>query len=305
MSGIDPVHHFFNAAVAPGITEQPLLFECEGAQLLGILAQGARAHDCGVLIIVGGPQYRVGSHRQFVLLARRLAAAGYTSLRFDYRGMGDSDGGKRDFLEVEKDLAAAVQAFREAAPHVQRIVLLGLCDAASAALMYGTTLPGVAGLVLLNPWVRSEVTLARAQVKHYYGARLTDAAFWRKLLAGDVDVRGATSAFCRRLGLSFATGRQDSPAGFQQRMAQGLRNFHGPVLLMLSGKDLTAQEFRDYVAHDARWRKALAAAQITRFDAPEADHTFSRAAWRESMQIALLDWLHTHYVRNAQAEHAA
>ena len=30
-----------------------------------------------VLVIVGGPQYRAGAHRQFVQLARRLAAAGF------------------------------------------------------------------------------------------------------------------------------------------------------------------------------------------------------------------------------------
>lgn len=51
----------------------------------------------GLLMVVGGPQYRVGSHRQFVLLARDLAAAGIPVFPFDYRGMGDSTGQARDF----------------------------------------------------------------------------------------------------------------------------------------------------------------------------------------------------------------
>jgi len=46
----------------------------------------------------------VGSHRQFVQLARRLAKQGYPTLRFDYRGMGDSEGVYRSFENVGPDL---------------------------------------------------------------------------------------------------------------------------------------------------------------------------------------------------------
>lgn len=91
---------------------------------------------CGVLIIVGGPQYRVGSHRQFVLLSRRLAGEGYPAMRFDYRGMGDAGGAMRSFEDVRADIGAAIEAFQRAVPSLRRIVLWGLCDAASAALLY-------------------------------------------------------------------------------------------------------------------------------------------------------------------------
>ena len=56
----------------------------------------------GVLIVTGGPQYRAGSHRQFVLLARFLAARGMAVLRFDYRGMGDSEGAPRDYRRCRR-----------------------------------------------------------------------------------------------------------------------------------------------------------------------------------------------------------
>jgi len=68
--------------------EEALTFPLAGAQLLAILARPDVPRDCGVMIVVGGPQYRVGSHRQFLLLSRRLAAQGYAVWRFDYRGMG-------------------------------------------------------------------------------------------------------------------------------------------------------------------------------------------------------------------------
>jgi exosortase A-associated hydrolase 1 len=301
MSGVDHVHPFRDAAVAPGVAERPLQFDCAGERLLGVLAepQARRAESCGVLILVGGPQYRAGSHRQFVLLARRLAAEGVASLRFDYRGMGDSSGEARDFRAVDADIDAALTAFAQAAPHVARVVLLGLCDAASAALMHearaahDTHDARAAGLVLLNPWVRDEVSFARVQVRHYYTARLRDATFWRKFMRGGVDGRAALRGFAERLHTAWR-GRtsNDAPASaFQDEMAEGLRRFAGPVLLILSGNDLTAREFRDYTAQSPRWRGLLDAPRITRVDIDDADHTFSCAAWTQRVEETVLDWL--------------
>ncbi len=171
-------------------SEQAIVFPCAGEQLLGIVAQPEQAESTGVLIIVGGPQYRGGSHRQFLLLSRALATAGYPAMRFDYRGMGDSTGELRNFEAVESDIAAAVDAFMAASPELERIVLWGLCDAASASLLYlhAHKDERLGGLVLLNPWVRSEATLARAHIKHYYVQRLLQPEFWRKLLSGNLGI---------------------------------------------------------------------------------------------------------------------
>ena len=57
----------------------------------------------GVIILIGGPQYRAGAHRQFVHLARSLADEGIACLRFDFRGMGDSSGEARTFRFVGND----------------------------------------------------------------------------------------------------------------------------------------------------------------------------------------------------------
>ena len=59
------------------VRESACLFPCEGEELVGIVAEPeAPLGDLGVFVVVGGPQYRVGSHRQFVLLARHLAGLG-------------------------------------------------------------------------------------------------------------------------------------------------------------------------------------------------------------------------------------
>lgn len=279
---------------APPYAEQPIWIDCNGERMLGILAEpGPRAASgLGVLIVVGGPQYRVGSHRQFVLLARRLAAAGHVCLRFDYRGMGDSDGAARTFEDVADDVRAALD-FLCARPGVRAAALWGLCDAASAALMFCANDPRVRGLALVNPWVRSEVTLARTQLKHYYIQRLLERDFWSRLLRGRLDWHASLSGLAS--SLRHATRRGDSNANlpFQRRMADGWRRFRGPILLVLSGRDLTAREFLEYAAADAHWHGLLVQPNVQRVDLADADHTFSTAQWRAWLEERTLHWIAT------------
>ena len=63
------------------ISEECFLLTCADDRLPAILHRPEVTARTGVVIVVGGRQNRVGSHRQFVLLARALAAAGYATLR--------------------------------------------------------------------------------------------------------------------------------------------------------------------------------------------------------------------------------
>ena len=269
--------------------EDALNFDCEGESLVGILSGAGRPNARGVLIVVGGPQYRVGSHRQFVLLARSLAERGVPALRFDYRGMGDSGGEARTFERVSLDIRHAIDRFFAAVPGMKEVVVWGLCDAASAALIYAHEDERVSGLVLLNPWVRTTQGLARAHLKHYYVRRLFQPGLWQKVARREFDFRGAATAFGRMI--VDAAGRRPGAAGsaiseapFTEKMEDGLRRFRGKVLLILSGNDLTAQEFKDFVAASARWRRLLESERVTRHDLPEANHTFGRRDWREQVE---------------------
>jgi uncharacterized protein len=278
-------------------TEEALQFAGPGESLVGVLsrpaAQTAVHSDVAVVVIVGGPQYRVGSHRQFVLLARAVAAQGHVVLRFDHRGMGDSAGVLRDFEVVSDDIGCAIDALLLAAPHVKRVVLWGLCDGASAALLYlhDRQDARVAGLALLNPWVRSQASLAKTHVKHYYLDRLKSPEFWRKLLSGQVAVSALTGLWSN-LRLAFA-GAPAAAASlpYQQRMARAWSGFAGAILLMLSERDLTAQEFADVSAADPAFQHALRSRPPTRVLLADADHTCSTAAAQRAAERAAVQWL--------------
>ena len=270
------------------IERRALSFACGGDWLYGVLDAPALPHKRGVLIVVGGPQYRAGSHRQFTLLARSLAAQGIAAMRFDYRGMGDSEGAMRDFETVDDDLRAALDTFCAQVPGMTDVVLWGLCDAASAAALYAAKDTRVAGLVLLNPWVRTESGQAKATLKHYYRARLLDVQLWKKLASFNFDVRAAAGSFRRLLGSAVKA----APAGaLPDRMHDGLDRFGGKLLVILSGADLTAQEFSDLAAGSPKWQGLMGAPRVTRKLLPKADHTCSRREWHEQLAQWTADWV--------------
>jgi exosortase A-associated hydrolase 1 len=283
---------------ASDAAEQALVFDCQGESLVGVLhrpAVGVAAQRVGVLIIVGGPQYRVGSHRQFVHLARALAGAGYPVLRFDVRGMGDSSGSPTSFEQQDEDIDAALCALHAAVPDLQRTVLWGLCDGASAALMYlqRRVDARIGGLALANPWVRSAATQARTLVRHYYWDRLRQPSFWRKLLTGGVagkalaDLRGNL----RAAGQGSVQAGSNTAMAFQARMALGWMQAQQPILLLNSGQDYTAREFLDACGAQPEWRGALDKPGLCRHDLPDADHTFSGPGDKDAAAQATLAWL--------------
>ena len=270
------------------------------SDMLGIVSlsashQPSATHACasvGVVIVVGGAQYRTGSHRQFTGLARHLAAHGHPVLRFDFPGMGDSPGDWVGFESTAPHIAATIDAFQTTCPSVKRVVLWGLCDGASASLLYwgDTQDPRVVGLALLNPWIRSEAGLARAQVKHYYRLRLMEPDFWRKLLVGDVGWKSV-----RALGKSLRAMRSHPPktaaTTFQARMAQAWREFQGPILLLLSERDLTAHEFMETAATEPTWRDWDRKPLLQQLMLPMADHTCSATASGQQVQKLVLQYL--------------
>jgi exosortase A-associated hydrolase 1 len=289
--------------------QQPLTFACENERLMAIVSRPEQPRPRGVLIVVGGPQYRVGSHRQFALLANHLAGEGIPVMRFDYRGMGDSSGDRRDFEQVTYDMRAAADAFFGAVKEMQDIVIWGLCDAACAALFYAYQDPRVSGVVLLNPWVRTTEGGAKALLRHYYLRRLLSPEPWRKLLRGEFDWRRSVKSLAGNFSAAVGAGAAAQPASPKDavtnkplqrqvvakslplRMADALARFNGRVLLILSGNDLTASEFQDVAGASKQWRRLLGMPRVSKHVLDEATHTFSRREWRDQVAARTADWV--------------
>lgn len=122
------------------------------ANLVGIVTQPdpdqAIAHAPAFVILNSGILHRVGASRLYVQLARTLAAEGFTTLRFDFSGVGDSEV-RKDTIPVEERF---VTETREAMDYLQEItgsrtfVVGGLCSGADGAFFTSLEDDRVVGL---------------------------------------------------------------------------------------------------------------------------------------------------------------
>ena len=287
------------------MNEKPLTIESTGHSLVGMLHPASGPQQVGVLMMVaGGPQYRIGGHRQLVLWARKMSSAGFPVLRFDFSGMGDSYGEYLDFENVEGDIEAALDRFFDEQPTLKQVVLWGECNACSASLFYAHKDPRITGLVMLNPWVRTEQGQAKAVVKHYYLDRLKQRSFWIKVFSLKFDFIGSLRS--AKQMISVARGQSGGTVGnaeistkiavdrsksLPDRMLDGLSRFSGRVMLVMSGRDMVSKEFDDLLRSELVWQEKLATCALIRHDLEYADHTFSTGEWRNQVVAWGIDWL--------------
>ena len=262
----------------------------------------------GIVLVVGGPQYRVGSHRQFYELAESLVARGFLVVRFDCQGMGDSEGEFPGFEHLDENIAAAVNHLYKLQPSLQTTSLWGLCDAATAISFYASQDERIDKIILLNPWVRSDVGLAQARMTHYYSKRLLQGDFWKKLFSGRFNPGKALTGFSdnlrkvllnrKALIVTSDTNsalkhrpRRDLEAPLIVQMQSALLAFQGKVLLVLSGRDLTAQEFEQQASAHPEFKEWLQRETVSIERFAQADHTFSRHQWKRALEDLSADWL--------------
>jgi exosortase A-associated hydrolase 1 len=211
-------------------------FQCEGA-LLGATLDDATG-STGLLIVTGGTEIRIGAHGGLARLAAATAAAGYPTLRFDRRGVGDSDGIDPGFAASGPDIAAAVRQLRALKPGLDRVIGFGLCDGATALALHHCA-AGIDGLVLANPWVvePDEGLPPPAAIRRRYVDRLLSLEGWRKLLGGGMDYRAAWR------GLRSVVRKRDP--GLAAAVAAALGAGGKPVTVVLASGDATAIAFAE------------------------------------------------------------
>jgi exosortase A-associated hydrolase 1 len=247
--------------------------------MVGVVDVPERPLERGILLLADSDQYRVGSHRQFTLLSRALAQSGVPVLRFDRRGMGDSEGEPRGFEAIDDDIRAALKEFFVQVPEMNECVILGLGDAALAAALYAPSDARVSGLVMLNP--QPGVAPGEAEVRHHYLARLGEVSFWKKVARGEIKL-GAGAA---SLGGSLRRAARARRSALPRRVAERLAGFEGRLLLVLGGEDLAARQFARVLArNNARFRCV---------EVEHADHAFASSAWRQQVAETSAAWIVT------------
>jgi pimeloyl-ACP methyl ester carboxylesterase len=280
--------------------ERPVSFESD-VLLRGVL----NAPDGAVVAVVfshGWSGYRCGPHRMFVNAARRFAEAGIASLRFDFRGRGDSagDAAATDLDGMIADLLAAAE-FVRSETGIERIYPLGLCSGGNVALGAAATArghapearsaeggTGFAGLVLWSTPLftpqkpKGDRARRRAFFIADYAKKLFRRETWAKLVRGKIDFRGVARTV---KGREAPEGR--NPKDSRRDIMADLAGFRGRALFIYGSRDDEAIGAPETYAAFCKEHGIPAAFHTV----DGANHSYYSVAWEREVIETTLDWL--------------
>jgi Serine aminopeptidase, S33 len=286
--------------VTASYRERPVQFGPERS-LMGILctppsvpptADGSSSAHPVVIMLSAGVLHRVGASRIHVEMARRLAAAGFGSLRFDLSGIGDSQSrnGRVSLTEaVELDIDDAM-AFLQQGNHGEHFVLVGLCSGAHDALRRAERderVVGVFAIDLIGSFVNS-----RHKLQHYL-RRLPDVTRWKGALARRIKVfasLGRQASHEKRsanpiwVGVRRRVPREDLESSLDRLLNRGARL----AFYFTDGLEENYNyrgQFRD------NYRTAAASPLCTSVFLPGSDHLLSQTSDREAVVGGLVRWM--------------
>jgi len=131
-------------------------FEVDGTRLYVAFHLPGGRPRAGVLMCPPLLEERKGAGRVCVELAERLASLGIASLRFDYRGSGDSEG-EQEQMSLDSCLADIAAALGRLRRRIERpVMLVGLRLGASLGTLAAERLEGIDALLLWQPVASGE-----------------------------------------------------------------------------------------------------------------------------------------------------
>jgi fermentation-respiration switch protein FrsA (DUF1100 family) len=184
-----------------GFRTERVAFDSGGDRLAGVLhlPEGVRPGKLDGVVVTGS--WTTVKEQMPAEYARRLAAAGFAALVFDFRGFGESGGAPREYEDPARkaaDLRAAARFLRgRAEVDARRVSLFAICASTGYAALASASDPDLHRLVLVAPWLHDAEL-----VRQVYGgddgvrARLAaaDAAERRARESGQVDAVPAASS---------------------------------------------------------------------------------------------------------------
>ena len=254
-----------------------------------------------IIILNTGVVHRVGHHRKFVSLSRRLAKVGHTVLRFDFPGLGDSSAISGDATLLEANLAAIrlVVDWVERTFSIHRFGMVGLCSGADQSIIYASSDARVKGVVLLDP---SVPRTKRYHIIDFY-RRVTNLKVWKNLLSG----RGRFWARVGRvLGKDAEAAIQSEPfsrpdlespeaIAFLEGVYQGALDNDAHLLAVFTAGPDYQHNYRDQILHALP--KVHFGNRISLHFLNDCDHTFMRERHRETLYALIGEWLQSHFSR--------
>jgi pimeloyl-ACP methyl ester carboxylesterase len=271
-----------------------------------------------VVLLNAGLMHRVGPNRTYVQIARALAAQGFTVLRFDFSGMGDSRPRADHLPYMQSAPQEAGEAMSWLAEHhaARRFILIGHCAGAGVALLVARDDQRVVGAALINMeggdagWTEYDrIKKVSQQHARTYGQRaLFSRERWAKLLSGRADYASIARVvfkdilWYRIVSLQFrvsqalqsrqATARAQQVATAETYLDPIIRR--GCALLLLHSEGSTGlEQIRAVLGPELERRLAAGTVQLTVI--AQSDHLFTLLARQRQLCAELLAWAGDHF----------
>jgi pimeloyl-ACP methyl ester carboxylesterase len=265
-------------------------------RLFGIASApaGGERRATGILLLNAGSVSHVGPNRVYVDFARRWASHGYTVIRMDIGGIGDSpapnsaEENQPYPAHVIGDIEAGLAELRSRG--VERVVVAGLCSGAHATFHAGRELDSVDGMIVINPivfyWKPSDPLDVGAWKTYvdsrYYKQSARSWRSWVRLAQGRVNVQHIASVGVRRsaevlrakLAAMFGGFRREDPDG--ENAARDLSRIasSGTEVLLVFSEGDPGLDFLT-LRYGAELRKLEHARWFELVVIDHADHTFT------------------------------
>lgn len=265
-----------DAAVRYRFAERTFQFGEDG-RLAGVITQpleDARHPEAPVVLMWNvGLNHHVGPYRIYVDLARECAIAGFSSLRFDLSGLGDSEQA-RDFdgTDAERavaDLRGAMDAI-ERELGARRFVLVGFCSSVDSAHAASLADERVVGLANIEGYsFPTSGHKLRKPLRYLDRNRWERWFFHRRQKAVSVDADSPEAAVFQR----------DYPT--PERLAREYRGLvdRGMRFLFVYVRGDSVYEYKDQLFEFLGDRSFASHMEVDFY--PTADHIFSRVVDRE------------------------
>lgn len=303
----------------PEVTERTIV--SKPSRIFGILTEPGDKiieRPC-ILLLNSGAIHRVGSNRLHVLLARQLAGNGFSSLRMDIPGLGDSITTNSE-LENKEHLPAVESYIYEMVKLLiskgfKSFILAGLSSGAFYAynaMLRNEDLPIIDSLIInpelfyVNDKTNNHTNLAAQEGGWlYYIEQLKNPKKWRKFVSGDVDfkyissivfgkvrsiIKKSTNAFKRVESVKALIIKNELDHDLQY-----LANKNNRVTFVLSKQD-PANEIIKLLGGSSLTRLEKEG-MISRIRVPEADHTFSKYKPMINMINLVTNYLCNTYIK--------
>jgi pimeloyl-ACP methyl ester carboxylesterase len=262
--------------------------------LVGIVTSAAQGSEPkpAVILLNPGIVHRVAPGRIYVRIGRALAGQGFTVLRFDFSGIGDSSVrlDNLPFEESSVDEACAAMSFLQTTRDINRFILLGGCSGAAVSLETARFDRRVIAATLINFQARvddEEQATYRNDGHYYWNFALASMASWRKLVTGQSNYRKIGRALAQGIKRKFMDRK--TPSASDQRFRTMLREAadRGVQLTFICSKgDPRLRDLRE--AGGDELKTLCAQGKVACDVIPRSDHTFSSLHDQERLIDAIL-----------------